>query len=321
MRYATRKIPAEVKEKPASFFTLTVENDLFGDGADQNYTNGIRATFYNTGAELPHFTEWLDRYIPTFDINDTTFIYYSLGQNLYTPEDISAANPNPNDRPYAAFLYGSAGLSSTTDNHIDDIEVTLGIVGPWAFGEEAQDSVHDLINTTDPNGWDYQLENEPGFMLSWQRRWPEAYAADIGPFYARVSPHTNITLGNVYTYAGTELSLQMTPYQYKWQSQPLRVKPAIPGNGYFNVPENKFAWSLFAGVEGRAIGRNIFLDGNSFESSRSVDKKHFVADANAGIALTYGHTQISYTLNWRSKEFEGQSDSSLFGAISIGRRF
>jgi hypothetical protein len=78
---------------------------------------------------------------------------------------------------------------------------------------------------------------------------------------------------------------------------------------------------LFAGIEGRAMARNIFLDGNTFTDSPSVDKKTLVYDANVGVSLTYGKTQISYTLNWRSREFFAQDKSSLFGAISIGYKF
>ncbi len=259
--------------------------------------------------------------MPTFDINEGTSVYYSFGQNLYTPDVITDRVPDPDDRPYAAFLYGSAGLSNITDNHEDELELTLGVIGPWALGEEVQESVHDLFGLDDPAGWDNQLENEPGIILSWQRRWPEAYFNDLDIIHFRASPHFGVSLGNVYTYAATGVTFQFTPKQYKWQSQPLRVRPALPVNGFFVVPEDKFAWSLFAGVEGRAVGRNIFLDGNTFEDSPSVDKRYFVADANAGISITYGRARVSYTVNWRSKEFHTQKDPSLFGVVSAGYRF
>jgi len=316
------KLPKNLVDKEeASFFTLTLENDYFGAGTDKNYTNGVRLTYFDYGTQAPWFAKILDKYVPTFEINETTSVYYSFGQNLYTPENIKAPTPDPKDRPYAAFLYGSAGLASLTDNHIDEMEATIGVVGPWALGKETQKFVHKALNSDDPQGWDHQLENEPGLILSWQRRWPEAYAKDFNNLTFRTAPHAGVTLGNIYTYASTGLNFQLTPSRYKWQSTPLRVRPAIPGSGFFAVPENHFAWSLFAGVEGRAMGRNIFLDGNSFESSPSVDKKPFVADANAGVSFTYGKTQLSYTINWRSKEFDGQDDPSVFGAISLGYRF
>jgi hypothetical protein len=157
--------------------------------------------------------------------------------------------------------------------------------------------------------------------VSWQRLWPEAEAFDKGGFRFRLSPYTGAALGNVYTYGSTGVMFQIVPEKYRWQSNPVRVQPAIPGNGYFDVPENRFAWSLFFGLEGRAVARNIFLDGNSFADSRSVDKKYFVGDANAGITVTYGRLQLSYTLNWRSEEFRGQDGGSLFGALGAGYRF
>ncbi|NNG02589.1 MAG: lipid A deacylase LpxR family protein [Inquilinus sp.] len=304
-----------------SFLTFTSENDLYGGGTDKNYTNGARVTWFDLGAEPPRLAEWLDRIVPSFRINETTSVYYSLGQNLYTPEDITAAVPDPNDRPYAAFLYGSAGLTSVTDDHIDTIEFTLGVVGPWALGEPTQKAVHEWIGSPDPAGWDNQLENEPGIILSFQRSWPEAYAASPDPLYFRAIPHAGATLGNVYTYANVGLTLQLTPAADRWQAQPLRVRPSIPGSGFFAPPSDTWSWALFAGVEGRAVGRNIFLDGNTFEDSPSVDKRPFVADASAGLAFTLGTTRLSYTVNWRSREFDGQDEPSIFGAVGLGFRF
>lgn len=315
------KVPKEVLNDDANFFTFTMENDYFGGDTDHNYTSGVRITYFDYGFEPPKLAKSLDDYIPTFEVNETTSTYYSIGQNLYTPEDIEAVNPDPKDRPYAGFLYFSTGLTSLTDNHVDDLEATIGIIGPWALGDETQTLVHETFDFDEPMGWDSQLENELGLILSWQRQWPGAYSKEIYGFSFSATPHAGVTLGNVYTYGAGGLSLKLTPSDAKWQTKPLRVRPAIPGSGFFVVHENQLSWSLFAGVEGRAVGRNIFLDGNTFEDSPSVDKKNFVADANAGVSFTYGKAQLSYTINWRSKEFDGQSDPSLFGSVSIGYKF
>ena len=69
------------------------------------------------------------------------------------------------------------------------------------------------------------------------------------------------------------------------------------------------------------MGRNIFLDGNTFEDSPSVDKRFFVGDANAGIAFTLGHYRLAYTINVRSKEFHNQEDEAVFGSLTLTRRF
>jgi lipid A 3-O-deacylase len=315
------RVVRDLPKTDMDFLTFTLENDSIGGGSDRNYTSGVRLTYFDYSADIPKLAHFLDKYVPTFGVNETTSVYYSFGQNLYTPENITARTPDPQDRPYAAFLYASAGLTTLSENHIDDVEVTIGIVGPWALGEETQKNVHEIVESDDPKGWDHQLDNEPGVILSWQRLWPSALTGDIGSLYFRAAPHTGITLGNIYTYGAAGLSLQIAPKKYRLQSAPTRVRPAIPGNGFFAVPDNKFAWSVFAGVEERAMARNIFLDGNSFTDSPSVDKRIMVTDANAGISFIYGRARISYTLNWRSREFEGQSEPSLFGALSLGYRF
>lgn len=303
------------------FLNITMENDLFGAGTDRNYTNGIRFGWLDTSATPPKAVEFVDDYLPFFSVNDTTFVYYSLGQNLYTPRDILTRTPDPQDRPYAAFLYGSMGMSTAVENHLDSVEITLGVVGPMALGKGTQKFVHDLIDGDNPAGWDHQLENEPGLMISTQRLWPEVYTAEIGDLHFRTSPYVGGTLGNVYTYANTGLIFQLVPKNYTWQDLPPRVRPAIPGSGYFASGDDDFSWSIFAGLEARAVGRNIFLDGNTFRDSPSVDKNYFVGDANIGVATNYGRTRVTYTLNWRSEEFKGQDDPDVFGVISVGYRF
>jgi len=316
-------IPIEtIKSKGEKFLTLTVENDYFGGGTDQNYTNGLRVTYFDINTELPEISRWLDRYIPTFEINRTTSTYYSVGHNLYTPEEIETVTPDPEDRPYAAFLYASAGITSITGNHIDDLEVTLGVIGPIALGKEVQRNFHALINSDDPKGWDSQLNNELGLILSWERRWPNTFTGTINDkYYFRAIPHLGTTLGNVYTYMNTGMTLQLLPKQGKWQSLPLRVRPAIPGNGAFATFGDKWSWMLFAGIDGRAVGRNIFLDGNTFRDSPSIERYDFVFDANTGLAVTYDRVRVSYALNMRSKEFNDDEPSHVFGTISVGYKF
>ncbi len=311
---------ATAEEK--SFVTLNAENDLFGGGTDRNYTNGVRLTYFKIGARTPDIFKKISHLVPTFSINKTTSIYYTLGQNLYTPKDITQSTVNLNDRPYAAFLYGAAGLTTITKNHVDEMEATLGVIGPLALGRPVQTWVHENISDSDtPRGWSHQLKNEPGVILSWRRRWPERYSFETFGLSSGVEPHWGITAGNVYTYASGGLSLRLSTQDARWQDDPLRVRPAMPGTGAFITPENKLGWYLFGGVEVRAVARNIFLDGNTFTDSHSVDKKNLVADVSGGIALTYGKTRLSYSLIYRTSEFKRQDEGDVFGSLSLGWRF
>ena len=90
-------IPTELIARGDRFFTFTFENDSIGSGTDENYTNGVRATYMKVGEEPGAIGRILEEYIPTFEINDTTTTFYSAGQNLYTPEDISARIADPDN--------------------------------------------------------------------------------------------------------------------------------------------------------------------------------------------------------------------------------
>ncbi|MGE4313722.1 MAG: lipid A deacylase LpxR family protein [Pseudobdellovibrionaceae bacterium] len=314
--------PRELFSKRDKILTFEIENDsIGGKGTDRNYTSGVRASYFDINADVPTWAGRMLDTIPGYDVNATTSLYYSLGQNLYTPENIENPRQNPNDRPWAAWAYGSVGASTLDDNHNDIVELTLGMVGPAALGEDSQRFVHKFTNSPDPKGWDNQLKNEPGVILSWERRWPAMESVDVGDLHMTVTPSVGVTGGNIYTYASSGLYFQITPSDTIWQDVPLRVRPAQPGTGFYEIPKDGFSWSVFGGVDGRAVARNLFLDGNTFADSHSIDKKTFVADFNAGASVTIGRTRISYTNVYRTKEFDGQDDSSVFGGISISRRF
>ena len=159
-------------------------------------------------------------------------------------------------------------------------------------------------------------------MLSWERSWPAYYTADIGKnLHARFAPHAGLTLGNVYTYANAGFIIDLTPANLRWQTQPVRVRPAIPGSGYFEYTDGH-GWMAFLGYDARLMARNIFLDGNTWKDSHRVDKRPFVHDIALGAAYNHKNYRISYTVNWRSREFEGPlANSSSFGAVGISYRF
>ena len=136
-----------------NYVSFSFENDSIGGGTDQAYTNGVRLTWFNANTKVPAFMDTIADPIPTFDINHTTSTVFTFGQNMYTPEDITVRELQEDDRPYAGWLYGSIGLLTVTDNHIDELDFTLGIVGPEALAEPVQEFVHDAIDARDPSGW------------------------------------------------------------------------------------------------------------------------------------------------------------------------
>lgn len=312
------------RESP-TYISLSVENDNFGGNSDRYYSSGLRLTWFNEGIEVPPVIDDMAEYVPTFDLNDSTSVFYTVGHNIYTPKDIRIEDQPEDDRPWAAFLYGSVGLSTTTWNedipaHVDELEFTLGVVGPEALGKPTQRFVHKYFTgSPDPRGWKNQLDFEPGIIVSWERRIPRALSYDGGPVKMRVEPNFSVALGNIYTHGGVGATLVLGSSLE--EDTPPRVRPSIPGTGVFRGGQDELHWQVFAGLDGRLVARNIFLDGNTFSDSHSVDKHVLVGDASAGFSLTYGDYRMSYTLNARSKEFETQDEESIFGSVTLSKRF
>jgi hypothetical protein len=217
---------------------------------------------------------------------------------MYTPKDISLRNPPLDDQPYAGWLYGSAGLTAETGKRLDQLELTVGMVGPASLAEETQKRVHEIVSSDEPQGWDTQLRNEPGFILTYQRSWRSVVSKSILGVPFDMTPHAGGALGNVFTYANAGIMLRFgrrLPLDYG----PPRIQPSLPGSGFL-VPHDGFGWYLFAGIDGRAVARNIFLDGNTFRDSRSL-----------------GYTHVLST-----REFESQGIASHdFGAFSLSMEF
>jgi len=313
------------KSAPASV-TLHYENDMIGAETDKHYTSGvsISAVADPEWGWVYDSAKQVGKFLPKeFTGKDPVMTYTAaLGQNIYTPEDIRETEVIDGDRPYAGWLYATLGAMADdwkTDT-LHQAALDIGFVGPFSLARETQTFVHKVIDSSKPKGWDHQLKTELGVQLNYGvlRR----YGMETGlPLFdeADVIPHASFALGNIFTYGavggtvriGTELDADYGPP---------RIRPSLPGSGLVRKADAKSIY-LFAGVEGRGVARNIFLDGNTFTSSYDVKRKPFVTDAQAGIAATYGKFRASFTYIWRSEEFEGQRGSDQFSAFSVSYLF
>ncbi len=245
---------------------------------------------------------------------------YFIGQQLFTPVNLAAYPPDPTDRPYAGWLYLGRGLAHDDDGrHLDHLEVELGVVGPAALGRQTQEAFHALSNQISPRAWDHQLRNEPGLVASYERRWRVTLIdAGVG---AELIPELGASLGNVYDYAAAGALVRVgrglgADYGV---SHP---RPAPSGTGWFN-PRLAGAgdWSVFVGTEVRAVARDLFLDGNTWQASASVARRPAVADLVAGGALRWHRWQLDAAWIWRTREFDTQATTDRYGSIGLRATF
>ena len=307
---------AEVEKEGT--FNLLIENDKF-TGTDQHYTNGIQISFLTGKDNVPNWLRAVAVYLPGISDYAALRTGYVIGHNIYTPEDVETREPIFDDRPYAGWLYGGLALVAETEDQLDTWQLELGIVGPSARGEEVQNSFHKLIGVDEAEGWDNQLDDEFGYALTYEHKWRNLAEFRTTGYGVDITPHIGGSIGNVGTYLNAGFTVRLGKDLVN-DFGPPRIRPSLPGSAFY-LPRNTFGWYLFAGVDGRAVGYNIFLDGNTDKDSLEVDREVFVGDAQAGLAVQLGGLRFAYTYVIRSPEFEEQEGSDRFGAISISAKF
>jgi hypothetical protein len=314
---AEESAPSQDSERGA--FSILFENDIF-DKTDRDYTNGVLLAWTTAPSETPDWALRSARLLPFFAQDGVVRTSYALGQNIYTPRNLVLANPPATDRPYAGYLYASLGLiDQAEDGRLDQLQVQIGVVGPASLAAQTQNLVHKLIDDTKAQGWHTQLRNEPGLSLTYERSWKIIPQQSLLGILFDVEPHAGGAVGNIYDYANAGLMARIG-YPLPDDYGPVRIEPGLPGSNFFE-PTGPIGAYIFAGVDGRAVAHNIFLDGNTWLDSRHVDKEPFVGDLQLGAAITAERWRLTFTQVFRSKEFRTQNYSQRFGAVNISFRY
>jgi lipid A 3-O-deacylase len=309
-----------------SRITVVEENDSIGFDSDKYYTQGLE--FIYLGPDVAADSAWIGPFdtladLGPFDTGEAGEVSrryeVMLGQSMFTPEDTAREDPDPGDRPYASWFYGGVGLIQDTDRRrLDHLELLVGVVGPAAFGKKTQNDWHQYIGVSESRGWDEQLDNEPGLMLSYERKW--RFLQQIGGALAvDAIPELGITVGNVMDYAQAGGMLRFGK-NLEADYGPTRIRPALSGTPYFNSDylDGPFGFYFFVGAQGRAVARNLFLDGNTFEDSRSVDSEALVGDLSGGLSMFWGNSvKLDAVVTYRTEEFEQQDDPTKTAGINV----
>ncbi len=314
-------------------FNVLFENDLFAD-RDENYTNGLQLgwvsgdlTRFRDDPRLPAWSRrWIERLPFINRCGLQRNVALGFGQKIFTPRDTGRSDLIPDDRPYAAWLYGSAAFHNKNVDRLDTMEVQLGVVGPAALGEQAQNTVHTLRGIPTANGWDHQLGNEIGLDLIYEHKERVLALSARNGLAMDLIAHGGFALGNVHTYANGGLELRVG-----WNLPPDFGTSLIRPGGENSSPVDSNAprfesrqragAHVFAAVMGRAVAQDIFLDGNTFADSHSVDKRTFVGDLVIGAGITWRGLKLTYARVFRSREFDTQPGGHRFGSVSLSWTF
>jgi hypothetical protein len=272
-------------------------------------------------------------------------VVVKFGQSMFTPRDSTRTDLISDDRPYAGLLY--AGMSWNRRKHqphdntevLDTREITLGVIGPLALAQPAQDLIHDAIGAERFQGWGNQLRNEPAVQMALDRKFKTYQGAGaIQPgFSADYIRSLGLQLGNIETSATVGIEGRIGwnipndfgtyPIRPGAENRPPSAASIHGGDskGASQSSRPRAGIHLFGTLETKLVLHDFSLDGNLFESSHSVTRSPWVAQAAIGLSAqspVAGHgVKLAVMRVWRTREFEEQGSSHAYGSVTLSLEF
>jgi lipid A 3-O-deacylase len=336
--------PAGAQQSPAgarhNSYALTLENDSHFD-TDRYYTNGIQVAIGRATDQRSQLARaWTGRMCRWLGCDDAQLVasQTNIGQLMYTPTNISMAGPQPLDRPWAGLLYLEQAYAflAPDGRTLTTLSAEAGLTGRLSLSEPAQKLAHKILGLPAPRGWDNQVGNSPGVMVSAERRSARARLSfDLWrDVRLNTATYWRVGAGNIMTYAAGGVAVVVGKNLPLVSRQPPGIENKLAGARPGASTICVWRWlqcTAFGSVEARAVAYNVFLDGRAWRDDPQVKRRLWVADLSSGVRFDFPNTRsaghgpwfMQFKITRRSPEFRSSLPARrhIVGAWTIGTEF
>ncbi|MEH6452364.1 MAG: lipid A deacylase LpxR family protein [Psychromonas sp.] len=312
---------SNAQQNEIDFFSFTFENDIIFSGEDGGYSNGfIGAWGYNNVPKLdkqvlPLWIAYLaDKSYLTSMPNKQYALSYRIGQLIQTDTYVAESSLVEEDAPYAGLLAWEGHINAFDKDVSDQLGLTLGVVGPASGAEQTQKLFHALFGYSEPQGWEHQLQNELVFRLDVMRTW-RLYDVP-SPFMGAEFDILGGMLGGV----GNLRSDIATGINFRWGKElenSFSSATAMPIKKLNQLNNTPNGWYLFANISGAYVANDIFIDGNTFADSHSVDLIHGQTTFSTGVVLNIANWGVVYNMLYATDEYETQTEDTRYASLTV----
>lgn len=302
------------------WWSVTLDNDLFV-GDDSGYTNGLFISAYQLNEESPdQKPHWSNRPLawslsaekPDFSIQS-----FTLGQIMLTPQDISVSQPEPDDFPYVGMLFLNSNHVRAYQHVADKISTVIGVTGPASLAGEAQKTLHKILGSTPPRGWDTQNDSELVFQFGRGRLWRQWTSASDRMDFLTLA---ELTLGTI----TSEITGGLM-WRYGARLTQTFMAPLLSTMRTTNPVAIEGDWYAFAEASSSYTFNQVFNDGNSFRQDDAPDYDRSLLHASVGYAYSKRDWSLTFAISdvW---PLSGDVDEALahrglkFGTFTIAWR-
>jgi hypothetical protein len=261
--------------------------------------------YYSSGL----FLSYTRRLSSSVRKNEHQQLSLTLGQEIFTPSNITTTNISEQDRPYVGFSGLWASWSGVRENMAIDTRLLLGLAGNNSGAGGFQRWYHNIFVVSDPPVWVGEMNNSfhANLYLNLHREW---WLAPL-PFSVSLGLQPEFAFGTRDQYG--ELNL----IAFFGRRNPLMSSMAY---GRIGSTAREIFFSLQAGY--RKVFYNGMLQGNALG-----DDSIFLIDANENLvfaAFTVSHRfqQNEYRFGYQIQSAEAAGNMShKFITLSYARNF
>src|SRR5487761_2533689 len=295
--------------------TFQIENDSTRPHSDQYYTSGLRLGYTSAPNQLPDFLADFGHAVLG---GGSQRMALDLSQLILTPRNTQSSNPPQSDRPFAGLLMASLSLIQDTADSRTALGLGLGVIGPAALGEQVQNGFLSLVGQDDVRGWSTQIPNQPVLQLTADRIW-RIDGPRLGALETDALPSLTAGVGSFRIYGQAGAQLRIGQGLHADFGAP-RIRPGMSGTDAYDG--TGFAWYVFVGADGQAVGWDETLDGLPFAGSRHVGRSPFVGELEGGIAVMAWGFRVTASQVLQTTEFRGQRAGLFqFSSLAISAKF
>ncbi|MFA0441347.1 exonuclease [Vibrio sp. 10N.286.49.C2] len=287
-----------------STLAFSIDNDsVFG--TDEDYTNGL--FFSYTSGKISPYPAFKPLSLSYWKASSLDKIEIQLGHKMWTPSDINSSKPVANDRPYAGYFYAELNYISLHPQQAQRFNLTIGATGESSFADRAQKLVHSITRSTEPKGWEYQIEDQAAGSIG--------YLTHFNLQRQSLSEHTSWEISNVTeTNIGNFRSDLSTGAMFRWG------KDLSGSFGSANISsENPFkagmigasntGWFGYLGAKARYRFNDLTIQGDrpgipEPSAAYNVTLEPLQAEAIVGVTWYNQYIGISTFLATKSSEYK-----------------
>ncbi len=276
-------------------FEIVLENDKFVL-IDRYYTNGLFLSYkkriendfiYKNNADLQ--------------------LNFTLGNEIYTPLNLSSLDTRDFDRPFAGWLFGKIEVAKVTDKFASSLALETGVTGRESFSNRLQTWFHKALRIEEFISWTEEIEFKLLFNIKYNH------------FYDLPLNENNIFQYRILSTIGTkDIFLENNVYYFFGEMNNLKNSSRVSAIDITNTKE----FYGFATLGYKYVVHNTLIEGGLLKDDIlfTTSATNHIFKLKVGGVYKKNRSTFKLIYNFNSKETP-QSISHSFVTLSFSQDF